>query len=608
MVAGGLPTIQVLLDDGSGAFPYDVTSRVRLVDGIRISRGRDDEQSDVTAGQCSAVFDNTDAGFTPGSTLVGSPSPITIDNRLRVKYTVNATVFNRHTGYLTSDPVAWPTGGDQESRVSATFVDAQARAERRTLLSVIQEEVLADAPSANYMLSEPTGATTAADSSGNQHSALQMAGVGPIVTFGNDSGLSTDALTAGAFFGGQYLTSGTFTYFWDTFLGAATTVTAAFFTSASGTAATIAGTISGGSAAVLGIDSTGHLTTGLAGGLTSTATVNDGALHVASVSIASGGGTNVRLYLDGVQVASGADGGGKSGPLTVGVSFIGTISQVSVGSGSATRILAYSNAMLNGFAGESGTTRITRLAGYAGVPIGTLDTSLTNVGFVDTSGSSDWDATKSVVTAEVGTAYVNGSGSLDFHNRNRPVGKTSPDATVAAEFLAEDTSFATDTLGVLNYFETTSAATGVIQVVRNTTSELGDGTVTHPGHGRYPGSATYLVTTDAEALDRANWIVANHAEPQPRAGTLTLDLLTMTAAQQAACLALEADSWLRITGLPSQTPGGTTGDFVVEGLVDTLTLTSWTLALNVVSRSLFTAWILENATYGVLGSTTRVYI
>jgi hypothetical protein len=119
-----------------------------------------------------------------------------------------------------------------------------------------------------------------------------------------------------------------------------------------------------------------------------------------------------------------------------------------------------------------------------------------------------------------------------------------------------------------------------------------------------------LVQSDAEALDRANWIIATHKEPGPRAGTLALDLLTMTAAQQAQMLAIEPDHWISVTGLPSQTPGGTTANLVVQGLVETLAPDSWTLTLNVVDKATVypNVWILGDSTYGVLDSTTRLYV
>jgi hypothetical protein len=256
--------------------------------------------------------------------------------------------------------------------------------------------------------------------------------------------------------------------------------------------------------------------------------------------------------------------------------------------------------MLNGFVGESGTARITRTAGYANLPVGTLDTSLTNVAFQDITGKSVADALSSIVDAEVGLWFIDGSGNLTFHNRTRPVAKTAPDITIDANFLDEGTDFVYDMQGVLNHFEVTALGTpnGALYV---------DDFASQDTHGKYPGSASYLVQTDQEALDRGNWVVSNHAQPAPRVGTLKIDVLTMTAAQQAAMLALEPNTWLRVTGLPGQTPGGTTADFIVQGFAEKVAAAEWTVAVNAVNRSLFTAGIYDNATYGVYDS-ARYYV
>lgn len=599
MVAGGVPTFQVLLDDGTNTFPYDITAFVRLTDGITISRGRDDEQSDVTAGQCSFTLDNTDGRFTLGSTIIATPSPITVDNRVRVKYQPNVTVFNRHTGNLASIPVAWPTGGDQESRVAVVCVDDQAQAQRRPLRSVPEEEIMADQPDAYYVLNEPAGSTTAAESSGNQNGSMTTFGSGTGFAFGATTGPTTDGYTALQVNGGTYLASTN-----PNGIVTDTVAEAAFVRT--GNPSVTEGIIpdrNGDGKFYLTMNTSGHLVAGTYVSLNSYA---DGKLHYVSVLPGSGG-----LYIDG-----NIDGSiGVPGPPVAATPMTGTLAHVvyyysSLTASDSARILARATAVLTGFAGETDTARITRLAGYASVPLGTLDASRTNVGFTDTTGNSDWDAIKQVADAGMGVSYINGSGGLDYHSRNKAVAKTSPDVTFAAEFLAEDTSFMTDTQNVVNYMDTTSLATGVTQVVRNTVSELGNGTATHPGHGRYPASASYLVTTDAEALDRANWIVSNHAEPAPRAGRLTLDLLTMTKAQQETAMGIEADTWLRITGLPSQSPTGTTGDFIVQGIAaDSMSLTAWTLTLNVVSRSLFSpVWILDDTTYSVLDTTTRLFV
>lgn len=67
-----VPTVQVLLDDGTSTWQHDVTSYVRLVDGIGINRGRQDEFADVQPSTCSLTLDNTDGHFTP--TTVAKPN------------------------------------------------------------------------------------------------------------------------------------------------------------------------------------------------------------------------------------------------------------------------------------------------------------------------------------------------------------------------------------------------------------------------------------------------------------------------------------------------------------------------------------------------------
>lgn len=604
MVAGGLPTVQVLLDDGTGTFPYDITTKARLK--YNVARGRQDEQSQVTPGQLTLTLNNTDGRFTPGSTIIASPSPIVVDQQIRVKVTANAVTVNRFTGYVQSWPVAWPTGGDTLSEVTITATDAQARAERRVLLSLPQEEISLDSPSVYYTMSEAEGASGAGDSSGNQAPALTMAGTGADVVFGQATGAPTDGLTGATFAGGKYL-------YTDSIPEVPWLVVE--FNTSTPSADCLVGmspdTLLG---VKLGIDGSGYLFA-TAGAVTATyagAVVTDGLDHVAHAVPTGGFGNGfVDLYLDGVKVAT--SGLGVVGflvtpqPFVVGRGFTGSLSHVAGGLGTltGTRAAAQAAALLTGFAGESGTARITRLAGYAGLPLGTLDPSLTNVAFNGIAGTSASAALQDVAAAEMGLLFVDGSGNTVFHNRNEVVAKTSPDITIDANQLDEGTAFTTDMQGVLNYFETTAAGTSVTQVVRDLTSE--------DEHGRYPGSATYLVQTDAEALDRANWLVSTHKEPGPRVGTLAISMFDLTAAQQSTLLAAEPDTWVRVTGLPSQAPGGTTVDLVVQGLADALDASSdppWVLTFNVVSKTAVypTPWILGNSTYSVLDSTTKLYV
>jgi hypothetical protein len=593
MVAGGLPTIQVLLDDGTGTFPYDVTTYARLVEGYTCRRGRQDELSSVTAGDFTLTLDNTDGRFTVGSTLIASPSPIKMDAQVQVRVTpAGGSAVTRFTQYVQSWPTEWPDGSDLFSTAAISGTDMQSQGERRAMRSMVEETILLDQPSPYYTLGEPGIATAASDSSGNQGPALTVVGSGTPVVFGNATGLGTDGLTAAQFAGGQYLST-------------ATSVTAGvlecFFLATAAPAAFAAILALGGD--VIGLGTDGKIHTGGGADLTSPV-VADGHFHSLSWQ-------NGHVLVDGVDVGAptlfptggnlSVGGGAGAAP------FVGTIAHVAAFASLSTGLAAtHSTAGLTGFAGESGSTRINRIATCAGIYIGTLDAGLTNVPAGAISGVSAWAAIQQAADAELGVVFIDAFGSLIFHNRNRVAAKTAPDVTIDANFLAEGTRFEYDMQGVVNYFEVTATATGVKQVVWNKTSEVTN------KHGRYPnpGDGTYLLQTDAEALDRANWIVATHAEPAARVGSLAFDVLTMTAAQQQQMLTLEPDSWLRVTGLPGQTVGGTTADFIVQGFADALNAGEWTFTLNAANKPVLypSVWILDDTTYSVLDSTTRLYV
>ncbi|RNM13289.1 hypothetical protein [Nocardioides pocheonensis] len=601
----GLPTVQVLLDDGTGTFPFDITSKVLIADGWRFSRGRQDWQGGVTSGDLSLTLNNADGRFTPGSTILATPSPIKVDQRIRIKETVNATTFTRFTGYVKSWPVAWPATVSSWSTVRLVATDAQARAERQVLKSVVDEEFGIDTPIAYYPVDDAAGTVLATDRSGNQHDPLALSGSG--VLGDTSRGLTSAMLHSTGVLQASYGAAGV-PAVGVCFAFSASPVTATVTIGAFGSSATdFIGTGFG----IFQISSSGNLYNLVfyiagngANGIASSTTVADGNLHVAEVQYSGGTWT---LYLDGSAVGSLA--GSAPSPVAL-LRFVGdtfntnaTVAQValfSTATGSA-RAASRAKAILTGFAGESGVARITRLAGYANLPVGTLDASLTNVAAAETAGRSPWDALQQAANAEVGVVYFDGSGNLTFHNRNRPAAKTAPDLTLSAAYITPDVQPVTDDQQMVNYVEGTAAGTGTTQVVRNTASEA--------SHGRYPTSVEYLVQTDQEVTDRINWIVGNFAEPTTRYGTLTINLYAMTAPQAAAVLsAIEIDCWLQVTSMPSQNTGGTTADVVVEGYAEEVTASSWKLTCNVVSKSLTDCLILGDPVRGLLDAGNRLYI
>lgn len=563
----GLPTVQVQFDDGTGTFSYDVTSFALLSDGFSISRGRGDTQSAPTAGQLTLTLNNADGRFTPGSTILGTPSPIKVDQRIRVRETVNGVTYTRFTGYVKSWVLGWLAVAESTAVVKITATDAQARAERRVLRAAFEEEALANSVGQLYLLNEPAGATISADTSGNQSAALTQAGTGTAVTY---SGAEA------TFAGGKYLDVST--------LGPAAPLTLLFKFKTSATSqgffrlGALNVDITGGNFAVYSFSASQVLIP----------FTPDGAYHVFAIKLASS--SSLTLYLDGSIIAGPGpfSPSWTSGSLSLGTSssgnllstFTGTMSMVGLFPSALAdaTVASISSIMLNGLPVETDVARITRLAGYAGISMGTTDATLTSVPTVDITDQTAWQAIQDVCDATMGVAYINGSGTLDFHNRQRVTVKSAPDITLSGVVTA-DAEPTTDDQDLLNYLEVSASATGITQVIRNLTSET--------AHGRYSDSKSYLVITDVEASDRGNWLVSTRAEPASsgRYGTLNINLYGMsTAFQSATVAAMEHGTWLRVVAMPSQTTGGTTVDVVVEGITENQSGDGWIISCNVVPK------------------------
>jgi hypothetical protein len=318
------------------------------------------------------VLDNADGRFTVGSTIIATPSPIKTDRQIRVKVTPSGgTAVTRFTHYVQNWPVEWPDGSDQFAVASITGTDAQPKAERRPLRSVVEEEILLDSPKALYTLGEPAGVATAADSTGNNAPMLTMAGssAGTAVAFGNAIG--TNGLTAAQFTNtSRFLSTGVATVL--------SALDCAFTCTSPGTGVLylVAGPYLYVDAAV-----TGKVKCDI--GLTGGPVVTDGAVHTAGLRF---DGTTAYLFVDGVSVASTAfafpsiapvlDVGGYATAVGGATGLIAEVAIFATDPGAA-RLTAHSTAMLTGFQGEDGAERITRLAGYAGLTVGTMDPGLT---------------------------------------------------------------------------------------------------------------------------------------------------------------------------------------------------------------------------------------
>jgi hypothetical protein len=620
----GLPTTQVLLDDGTGTYPYDVTTFTRLPDVVNWSRGRGDEFSSNQTGALSLTFDNTDGRFT-----VGDPTyNVACDQGVRIKVAGS----NRWTGRVQAWPVSWPDGDDTFAVVQATATDALAALARQQLPSASTQAVVTLSPGliANYPMQEDDNAHKTRDVSGNNNPPLKTTGgtLGaessfnkPVSSLPNLDGLA-DGSTGWQLIGHaptginqQLLARGgtasmsafSVTFAYSQFVSLTRTYSLVVINDGSGghgvTIEYAANT------AILRATDTG-------GTITASALLTDGGPHVITYQTDS---TSADLYVDGVRVthtAATISGTIKNAQLLIGDALISdsgstdypqnqVFSRLSYGNARLTdaNVTSLHNAILNDYADETLTQRITRLFTYVtgGYSIGTLDSAGDTVlGLAAQDGKSVLDAISDATQADLGQAFVDKNGALSTISGTTTAGASAPGATIDANLFDEGTQVVVDMQNVVN------DATGKSTATQNPVTATDAASVT--AHGLYHQDYEWNVSTDDQATDRTNWMVASYSEPTPRVGTLTLDLLTAASGVVSAALALDLGSWLSVTGLPSQTPGGTTAGVIVQGITETISLTEWTLTMNVSSHDVVGAWILGDAVFGVLDSTTKLYV
>lgn len=639
----GLPTVQVLLDDGTGTFPYDITAKTRMTEGITITAGRQDEQGQISASTCALTLDNTDGRFTTGSTIIASPSPIKVNQRIRVKLTVSGTTVNRFTGYVQEWPVAWPSGGEEFSTVSITVSDALARLGRIPTRTPLTERLLLSGATLVYPMTEPTPNVAA----GMVGPALWPVGsaaaaVGPIKILGatdaypdsypvfaaeampNDNG-SAVTIPAGTTSPYPYrfgpLAGGST----DTFTGPGTLMTAdwsmSFLWRSTGKISAFSGLVQLGDAqspsnnAVYGYPTSqggikfSNYVAGSETQIESSTVVQDGDWHYITV-VQTNSGKTTALFVDdencGTVVNASSPAGIALDAIKLGGYISGDDPTVSLGHFAfwpsavsfATHQLIKEVAI--GSAGARSDDLISRYAQIAGVAFSAAEAGSQNV---PTFNSADIAALMlEAMAAERGRLYVDGSGTLTFESRLHPLADVyagTPDITGTVDLLNDDATISVDPQRLVNRAEVARSG-GPAQTSEDAASIA--------QHGVYGTSETVRVMDDSQAGNLAAYLVWLNAQPAARLAGAKIDLLTQTTALQQAFLVNLMGAWLRLTGMPLQSPTGATADVYIEGWIERISATEWSLAPNTSpKRETATTWWRLNDANFPLGTNTHPF-
>ena len=471
------PQLSVKVEIGFAATPSsdittvtwtNVTSWLRLSDGITLQRGRQDETSQIGAGTASFALDNRDGRFTPENTSGAYYPNVQLRRPVRISY--NTTPV--WTGYIDSWGEGWNSGIQPVARIQAS--DLMARLAKSSMKSLITEEITADAPVLYFPLNDSAGTTSPGNQAATAYADLiqNQNGVGGTVAFGQSNTFGADTSETVAVFTRVDADNGkSFSQSWNpiaemTAVSAVTLEAYVYIPVAVAATQPLAYLWRAGGTETMWIlvnsalQAQAFANIGGVSAATPTAgpVLNDGAWHHLA---ATWNTTTLKLFLDGSLISSAALASASAtfNTLIVGnvptgtTAFNGWMAHVAYYNSvlSDTRILAHGVAR-NGGAGETSLARYNRVARLAigswalNSPATTPSATMTGQPFKDQSAAA---IIQGVSDAEVAPVYISAAGVPVWQARST---RSTPPAAVSVPVtvVSSDTGFTTSDQLVVN--------------------------------------------------------------------------------------------------------------------------------------------------------------
>lgn len=528
---------------------------------------------------------------------------------------VGAQIKPRFYGMFNEFPVDWE---GLASTVTVTASDLFKRLNRLPALrSMLSEEIAETGPLYYFPLNETSDSTTAGDMSGTglPSLAIAQAGSGGTLTLGStdgppETGDQAPVFTPVSATAGKWLTADMGPVVADP-MRLYLCMEAWFQTTTTGRC-------------IMGIHSTDltyqHLLSLNASGSLQIEWTWDGTpLTIEPVSGATGLNNgawhhvvydqyNVAIWVDGVLVDS-----SLAVPRTweERVLHVGGYRGTRLWNGSVAHVAMYSttssygataashySAGMTGYAGETADVRIQRLARYAGLSSVTVfGTTHDTIASQGPGGTQVVARMREVEATESGKLYAERDFfGLAYQSRDVRYNPSASGETFTLSYADLDpgTSLADDDQKLCNSV-TAARPGGATQRVASAAS------ITQ--FGRYEQSLDILKTNDNSVLDAANWLVSRYADPAPEVREIVVEAYTL--ANYLDILDADISSYFTIFGMPSQAPAS----FVrlnVEGYDETLTDFGHRIQFHTSAAITDSVWVLDDPTYAVLDSTTRL--
>lgn len=627
-------------DDPIGSQVWtNVSQYLDVADGVKITRGAADEQSDAQPAKLSLTLNNKDGRFTPNRASSPYYPNVIAGKYCRFSLVYAGVTYVRFTGKVNEFPNVWLGGPALMAEVKLTATDpAGSLGEGTSFQELIIEDVLDDHPFAFYPLTEPERSLTAGDVSGFGQGALAGANLGVPATSAIGFGSKYTAASSSA-----AAVERVPTFYRDT-------RTAAFFAPVDSNngryltgqlAAPVPSTtgasvvayarvpnpgLSTGPVAILmaadgswfGLDKassagyTARFYNAKTGVLSEFASVDGPNEYVPSqmaavLDIPSAGLARLKYYQDGVLKGTSASFTLAAIPnwirVNIGgrpkVTFRGDISYVSFYDYPLTLgpIVAQWYSAFRGSDGTGDTTssRVQKFSGFAGLgTVSILGTDPQSLGPQEIEGSPR-DAIKLIEATEDGLFAFDGAGTPTMRLRNYRLNR-APDATITADMLDPNAVlFRGDRFGLTNDVTGTSLDGSTVRIVNGASVKQ---------FGRFKDEIKTVSATDDSMKSLIAWKVFVDGQQRNRVTGVKVSLLNFSSII-ASMLGLDLWKKLRITALPSQAPAATL-DLSIVGWEETISEDDWSMAFNARPGDTFDSWQIGVAGHNEIGITTRI--
>jgi hypothetical protein len=526
-------------------------------------------------------------------------------------------LHTRFWGLVSQWPVRFVGLNSKVTITASDVLSVLSRADEQ-MRPMLINEVLLWGPNAYYPMDEDSSATSAGDASGltgPQSLAIVQSGAGGTIAFGAGTaplGLSGAPLfTPASASAGKYLRAS----LGDSANGASFTeemvIEAWFSTSTAGR--NILSVHSADKSTYLIIylaSATGYLTieSKTPGVAAQTATFNatslaDGQLH--HVLFSGAGGS---VYLDGAITSPTGSVLDMTdiATLTVGASQNGS----NLWSGSISSVAVYFDSSIplvdladhyecgtTGHAGETADERAFRLVSYTGLGFADVGTFSTGIAEQAALGSTCLTHLQDVERTESGKLYASRSNpTVVLQGRSVRYNPASALSIVYADYEPDDFTLGYDTQKVANTLTLTRPG-GATQRMVHAVSKAARGPI-----GR---TVDTLCTTDLIVTDLGNWLLQRYATPSLELRGIRIEAYTMGLGIYRTLMAVDISTVITVTTMPSQAPSSSMSA-TVEGWSEDISINQHRLQFHTSKPVTDNVWVLDDAAYSVLGSTTRL--